>query len=68
MTDSPRPSSQSAAIPADDPKRNFVLVRPDDPNLPHTGLVGDTYEAAQKAFQAKAQALAPKYRTELLKP
>ena len=25
-------------------------------------------EAAQKAFQAKAQALAPKYRTELLKP
>ena len=43
MTDSPRPSSQPAAIPADDPKRNFVLVRPDDPNLPHTGLVGDTY-------------------------
>jgi len=43
MTDSPRPSSQPAAIPADDPKRNLVLVRPDDPNLPHTGLVGDTY-------------------------
>ena len=43
MTDSPRPSSQPAAIPADDPKRNFVHVRPDDPNLPHTGLVGDTY-------------------------
>jgi hypothetical protein len=34
MTDSPRPSSQPAAIPADDPKRNLVLVRPDDPNLP----------------------------------
>jgi quercetin dioxygenase-like cupin family protein len=168
MTDSPRPSSQSAAIPADDPKRNFVLVRPDDPNLPHTGKdtagryclidmhvppcggpsahrhdfeemftllegeieftfrgaktvvrAGETVnipanaphffrnasgrpvrllcmcspagqeeffmavgvavasrtapppkldEAAQKAFQAKAQALAPKYRTELLKP
>src|ERR1700678_449141 len=43
MTDSPRPSSQPAAIPADDLKRNLVLVRPDDPNLPHTGLVGDTY-------------------------
>ena len=43
MTDSPRLSSQLAAIPADDPKRNLVLVRPDDPNLPHTGLVGDTY-------------------------
>ena len=43
MTDSPRPSSQPAAIPADDPKRNLVHVRPDDPNLPHSGLVGDTY-------------------------
>ena len=43
MTDSPRPSSHPATIPADDPKRNLVLVRPDDPNLPHTGLVGDTY-------------------------
>src|ERR1700684_1522385 len=43
MTDSPRPSSQPAAIPADDPKRNLVHVRPDDPNLPHTGLVGDPY-------------------------
>jgi hypothetical protein len=25
-------------------------------------------EVAQQAFQAKAEALAPKYRTELLKP
>jgi quercetin dioxygenase-like cupin family protein len=30
-------------IPADDPKRNLTLARSDDPNLPHIGLVGDTY-------------------------
>jgi quercetin dioxygenase-like cupin family protein len=35
-----RPSS---SIPADDPKRNLVLRRADDQNLPHIGLVGDTY-------------------------
>jgi hypothetical protein len=28
-------------IPADDPKRNLTLARPD--NLLHIGLVGDTY-------------------------
>jgi hypothetical protein len=37
-------SSQAAAtIPADDPARNFTLVQSDNPNLPHIGLVGDTY-------------------------
>ena len=39
-----RPPSQTATtIPADDPKRTFTLVRSDNPNLPHIGLVGDTY-------------------------
>ena len=30
-----------SSIPPDDPKRNLTLVQPDD--LPHIGLVGDTY-------------------------
>jgi quercetin dioxygenase-like cupin family protein len=30
-------------MPADDPKRNLTLAQSDDPNLPHIGLVGDTY-------------------------
>jgi quercetin dioxygenase-like cupin family protein len=33
----------SASIPADDSKRGLVLRRADDQNLPHIGLVGDTY-------------------------
>ena len=32
-----------AAIPADDPARKLTLAQPDDPNLSHIGLVGDTY-------------------------
>jgi quercetin dioxygenase-like cupin family protein len=37
-------SSQTATtIPADDPARNFTLARSDNPDLPHIGLVGDTY-------------------------
>jgi quercetin dioxygenase-like cupin family protein len=32
-----------ASIPPDDLSRNLVLARSDDPNLPHIGLVGDTY-------------------------
>jgi quercetin dioxygenase-like cupin family protein len=31
------------SIPPDDPKRNLILARSDDPSLPHIGLVGDTY-------------------------
>ena len=31
------------AIPSDDPARKLTLARPDDPNLSHIGLVGDTY-------------------------
>ena len=31
------------AIPADDPARKLTLAQPDDPNLSHIGLVGDTY-------------------------
>jgi quercetin dioxygenase-like cupin family protein len=30
-----------ATIPPDDPKRSFTVAQPDD--LPHIGLVGDTY-------------------------
>jgi quercetin dioxygenase-like cupin family protein len=32
-----------SAIPADDPRRSLVIARTNDPNLPHIGLVGDTY-------------------------
>jgi quercetin dioxygenase-like cupin family protein len=38
---SPEPAS---TIPPDDPRRNLTIARPnEDPNLPHIGLVGDTY-------------------------
>src|ERR1700677_4525716 len=41
MTD---PLSQAnTTIPADDLARKSTLARSDDPNLPHIGLVGDTY-------------------------
>lgn len=44
MTDSPDTSSRPTPIPADDPRRNLTLARPDeDHTLPHIGLVGDTY-------------------------
>lgn len=37
-------SEPPTPIPADDPKRNLKIARPDtDPSLPHIGLVGDTY-------------------------
>ncbi len=34
-------SSTVSHIPADDPKRSLTIAQPD--NLPHIGLVGDTY-------------------------
>ena len=34
-------SSAPLPIPPDDPKRSLTVAQPD--NLPHTGLVGDTY-------------------------
>jgi quercetin dioxygenase-like cupin family protein len=37
------PSQAATMIPADDPTRSFTLARSDNPNLPHIGLVGDTY-------------------------
>jgi quercetin dioxygenase-like cupin family protein len=45
MNDSLSASSQSApTVPPDDPQRRLALARPDsDPNLPHVGVVGDTY-------------------------
>jgi len=37
-------SPQAAAtIPDDDPVRDLTFAQSDDPNLPHIGLVGDTY-------------------------
>jgi quercetin dioxygenase-like cupin family protein len=34
----------SSSIPADDPNRNLVIAQPEtDDNLPHLGVVGDTY-------------------------
>src|SRR3954453_15426550 len=44
MTDSSGASSRQVPIPPDDPQRGLVLARPDeDQNLPHIGMVGDTY-------------------------
>jgi quercetin dioxygenase-like cupin family protein len=43
MTDRPTPSVPPT-IPPDDPARRLTVARPDeDQNLPHLGLVGDTY-------------------------
>src|SRR5258708_39244790 len=35
--------SNTAAIPADDPRRNLVVTNPDNSNALHLGVVGDTY-------------------------
>jgi len=32
-----------SSIPADDPSRGLTLSEADNPNLPHVGVVGDTY-------------------------
>jgi len=43
MNDNTSPQSAST-LPPDDPQRNLTIARPnEDPNLPHIGLVGDTY-------------------------
>jgi quercetin dioxygenase-like cupin family protein len=43
MIDDPLPPAPTT-IPADDPTRRLTVARPDeDQNLPHLGLVGDTY-------------------------
>jgi quercetin dioxygenase-like cupin family protein len=40
----PQPESEHASdIPADDLRRNLILVNADESGLPHIGLVGDTY-------------------------
>jgi len=37
-------STALPTVPPDDPNRSLTLAQPDtDPNLPHIGLVGDTY-------------------------
>jgi quercetin dioxygenase-like cupin family protein len=41
---STEPTPRFPAIPPDDPTRELTIARPDqDENLPHIGLVGDTY-------------------------
>jgi hypothetical protein len=35
-------TSNTVAIPADYPKRNLVVVSPDNSNAQHLGVVGDT--------------------------
>ena len=41
MTDNP---SAASALPPDDPQRHLTVARPNsDENLPHIGMVGDTY-------------------------
>jgi quercetin dioxygenase-like cupin family protein len=32
-----------SGLPADDPQRSLAVARPDDPDLPHLAVVGDTY-------------------------
>ena len=36
-------TSNTIAIPADDPRRNLVVANPDNGNAQHLGVVGDTY-------------------------
>jgi len=36
-------TSNSVAIPADDPRRNLVVANPDNSDAEHLGVVGDTY-------------------------
>lgn len=44
------PNTESRPIPPDDPRRNLTHARPDeDRNLPHVGLVGDTYTTSLRA-------------------
>jgi quercetin dioxygenase-like cupin family protein len=40
---SDRTTQAGSSIPPDDSRRNLVLTRSNDQNLPHIGLVGDTY-------------------------
>jgi hypothetical protein len=73
-------SQATGPIPPDDLQRDLKVARPQsDATLRHIGLVGVSVStrttsapkldaAAQVAFGAKAVALAPKYRTELLGP
>ena len=38
------PTARQSSIPPDDPQRHLTVARPNvDENLPHLGLVGDTY-------------------------
>ena len=41
--DSDLTTQSGSSIPPDDFRRNLVLTRSNDGNLPHIGLVGDTY-------------------------
>jgi len=43
MTANDHAQPQPAPVPPDDPNRALIVARPDDPRMPHIGLVGDTY-------------------------
>jgi|SRR5271166_3011723 len=43
MSGSETTTRPGASIPPDDPARNLVLAQPEKQNVPHIGLVGDTY-------------------------
>jgi hypothetical protein len=70
MNQLPISSQPLTPLPPDDLQRNLVVGRPnEDQNLPHIGLAAPKLDkAAQAAFIAKAVKLAPKFRTELLRP
>lgn len=44
MSESPADGGDATvAVPPDDPNRRLLVARPDDPRLPHYGIVGDNY-------------------------
>src|SRR3954469_17673506 len=49
------PSEKQAnqVVPPDDPRRNLVHAQPD--NLPHIGLVGDTYSVTVSGEETKGR-------------
>lgn len=52
MSDQP---SEYLPIPADDSSRTLTVSNPDDPNLPHIGLVGDTYTITVSGAQTNGR-------------
>ena len=59
-------SAKQFGIPPDDPKRKLAIAQPDsDQNIPHVGVVGDTYTtraAAVYVFARRAGTVLPGHR------